>query len=174
VYQTPLGGWIADVLLNHVPPGVSNIMGTPTRYPLKTREEAVAQGTDVMAFIIASNTIPSKNTTEMADAGPVFFYFDAIFPLVPDLLVILQNHGASYSSLEHAHARLKAITVELFGRQKPSYKLVVARSEDDQKRLASVFHIAALTGVMRYPPIELGMPGDKYDDDAKFDKTADV
>ena len=165
VYRTPLGGWIADVLLKDVPPGISNLMGTPTRYPLTTRDEAIEHGIALISFIIASKDVVDK-------PNPVFFYFDATFELFPNLLAILQARHARYPSLEDAHVRLKEITIELFGRRKPCYEGIVALSEDSQKRLSSVCHLASMTGVMRYPPIEFGMPGDTYENDRDTDQIA--
>jgi hypothetical protein len=161
IYPAPLGGWFADVMLQNVPPGVSNILGTPVAHPLATYPEALNQGIDIVALILAPKRPGIENESK---APPIFLYYGSSFALFPELLELLDNQYAQYPSTETAHARIKEITLMLFpDRRRPSYERLAALSQHQLRILVSVLHIASLTGVMRYPAMEPGMPGDPHD-----------
>ncbi|MCL7466373.1 hypothetical protein [Phaeovulum sp. NW3] len=51
VYQDRAGGWIADIGLKKVPPGVADVIGTPGAAPLPNRAAAWAQACGLLAAI---------------------------------------------------------------------------------------------------------------------------
>jgi hypothetical protein len=157
ISEAPLGGWIVDVLLKTTPPGVSNILGTPTGYPLTSHEEAVRSGIDILSFIL------SHERTKEETGPPAILYYDSAFTLSREVLAILTAMGCEgYDSADHAYQRLKEITIELFGNRMPSYERITALSDDDKRQLQSVLHMAVINGVLRYPPVEPGFPGDHF------------
>ena len=153
IYEVPTGGWMADVLCKHVPPGISNAFGTPVGEPLSSREEALegAVRTLAVALAMSSQAVPTE---------PMFQYYDCSFTLHADLLALMSANGAGYESVEHAHRRLTEITKVLFPNGY-TYERMEALPEERRRMLFAVAHMASLTSVLRYPPLIPGKPVDR-------------
>ena len=48
-------GWTADIVLERVPPGVPDVIGTPDAAPLPTREIALAAGRVILTMILSAS-----------------------------------------------------------------------------------------------------------------------
>lgn len=175
VYEAPVtGGWLADLVFKNVPPGVCNIFGTPTGYPHLTREAAIEYGVTLISLAL---TMSSQKPTVSEDTKPAFLYFGTVFSLDTAMLGFLIAQGAKYDSIKHAHDRINEVTQSLFrDRRRPTFERIQSLLKDDVARLMSVLYMAAMTGVLRYPPIEPGIPGDTFimDQDDDSDRASET
>jgi len=48
-------GWTADLVLNRVPPGMPDVVGTPEAVPLPSRDAALAAGRLILTKILAAS-----------------------------------------------------------------------------------------------------------------------
>lgn len=154
IYEAPTGGWMADVMCKHVPPGISNAFGTPVGDPLGSREEALESAVRTLAVALV------LGGQESTQSEPVFEYFDCSFTLDGALLAFLSSQGAGYDSTDHAHRRLTEITSILFP-QGYSFDRMQALPEERKRMLFAVTHMASLTNVLRYPPLIPGQPANR-------------
>lgn len=153
IYPAPLGGWHADVIFKHVPPGVPNSMGSPVERPLRTRQEAEDFGKRLLANLLRIAQ------TEKSSGNPVFLLYDGVFTLPPEMYKLALGavpEGAGgpnggYSSKEHAITRIEETLADLC----PAGFDGKAFNEWDRGKkaaLVTVLFIATLTGVYAYPP----------------------
>ena len=84
LYPGPLGGWHADLLLKHAPPGIANALGTPSAEPLRTREEAEERGRTVLAFCLTDVSPPPPAERP----APAFLLYGWSIALVPEILAL--------------------------------------------------------------------------------------
>ncbi len=148
VTKGELGGWIADVWLREVPPGVAQGMGTPVARPFPTREEAL----DALTYLIAA----ALSTGKTAKPAPIYFeFFEAVVELDPDTLAHMrqaapdaQNNGAAQMA---AFALLDQMTETLWPGRNPSFEDVQGAEGRRASIIASTLAAAAITGVFRYP-----------------------
>lgn len=158
IYQDQNGGWIADLLLKQVPPGVSNALGTPVGFPHSTREEAVQSAIHMISSALLMGQTPAANTE------PVFFYYDSEISLIPHLLAKLEEMGGRYATREDALKRLEQITLTLFPAGFDFERLQqISKDRDRMASLVSVIHMSVMHGIMRYPERIPGQPGAKMD-----------
>lgn len=150
IYPAPMGGWHADIVLKEVPAGVPNSLGTPPNSPVKTREEAKEIAIDLLTFILKI----SKENENKEKQPPVFLLYDLVFTLIPDVLNELVKEAPEmrkgYGSRETAIMRLEEALEALSpgGFNSDDFeKWDSAR----QGRLIAILHIAALSGLYRYP-----------------------
>jgi hypothetical protein len=151
IYEAEAGGWIADVVCKHVPPGISNVLGTPVGDPLNTREEALENAVRVLACVLVMGGKATGQTE------PVFNYHDVMITLDSRLLAFMDSHNAGYSSVDKAYLRLDETTKELFP-DGYSYERLKALPDERSRLLFAVAHMAALTSVLRYPRLIPGHP----------------
>jgi hypothetical protein len=144
VYQAPKGGWHGDVLLHSVPPGVPNVLGTPVERPCPTRDMAVDVVTGLLAQIIGGE----KEVDKIEIGPPIFLFHGYEIALVPELLAQIPG----YETVEHALIRLAEIEKRLFPHGVPRGELNLG--DDAGRWLLTVLHMAACSGVFRYPPKE--------------------
>jgi hypothetical protein len=156
VTEAPLGGWHADVVFKHVPPGVPNTMGTPVERPLRTRREAEEAGKRLLVGMCA---MAARNeAAKTPPPGPVFLLHRYAIPLLPKLFELALaampegagGPGGGYSSKEHATERIEET---LDGLCPEGFDGAAFNAWDQAKKveLVTVLHIAALTGVFAYP-----------------------
>lgn len=157
ITPAPLGGWHADVVLKHTPPGVPNTMGTPVERPLRTRQEAEETGKRLLVMMCV---MAAKNgATKAPPPDPAFLLHGCAFTLLPafyELSLALMPEGAGgpdggYASKERAIERIE----ETIGRLYPggfNMKVWKESNRVTKTELLTVLHIAALTGVFAYPP----------------------
>lgn len=157
IYPAPLGGWHADVVFKHTPPGVPNTMGSPVEHPLRTRREAEEMGKRLLVMLC---TMAARNAAaKVAPADPVFLLHGLAFTLMPklyELALAAMPEGAGgseggYETKERAIERIE----EVLGNICPDgFDGDVFNSLDrgQKAEILTVLHIAALTGVFAYPP----------------------
>jgi nitrogenase molybdenum-iron protein alpha/beta subunit len=90
---------------------------------------------------------------------PVFEFYDCAFTLDGTMLQTLNSYGASYSSVEHAYKRLGEMTKQCFPNGY-KYEELAAMSKAKTDYLMSILHMAALTNILRYPPVVPRSPAD--------------
>ncbi|WP_046866814.1 hypothetical protein [Microvirga massiliensis] len=112
VYQDAKGGWFADLTFAGLPAGVPDIIGTPVSLPKATREEALQEGIELLALVIAHERKPQ----ETPDEPIAVFDFDKIALQIPSAL-IQQLNESGLEKLGHAHAmkRLDEIRTQMTG-----------------------------------------------------------
>lgn len=71
VYPQGAEGWIADIVLKKVPPGMADVIGTPGAAPLPSRTAAWAQACGILAAIIEADhhRKSGRNLMELALAA---------------------------------------------------------------------------------------------------------
>lgn len=153
IYPAPKGGWHADVVLKHVPPGIPNVMGTRVEQPLRTRAEAEEAGKSLLIFMVKLCE-RAKSTGD-----PVFLLHGWAFTLslkVFELALKAMPEGAGgpsggYETKEQAIERIEDVLAELCpdGFDGEAFN---GWSPIRKARLLGVLTVAALTGVYVYPP----------------------
>lgn len=154
IYPAPLGGWHADVVFKHVPPGVPNSMGSPVEHPLRTRQEAEDFAKRLLANLLRIAQM------EKSSGNPVFLLHGAAFTLPPEMYKLALGavpEGAGgpnggYSSKEHAINRIEETLADLCP---AGFDVKAFNDEWDRGKkaeLMTVLFIATLTGVYAYPP----------------------
>jgi hypothetical protein len=144
VYPAPLGGWHADVILRHTPPGVPNAFGSPVGNPYQTREQAERAALDLLTFTLM---IASQ---EAAPTTPVFLLYGGEFALAPEILWHPLAHG--FGSKEAAVAKLDDVMQGLFGdAREPTTEAFKELSREQMLAMSYTIHRAALDGVFAYP-----------------------
>lgn len=147
----PRGGWHADILFKSVPPGIPDSLGSPVQTPLRTREDAMEYAKGLLLDIL----VAAKRPATKPELQAVFELLDWEVPLVPVILqtmTAISGGEARYPSKEFAAARIGEAIAQLFpdGFSPERYR---ALSSDGQATFQSVLHMAALTGVFRYPAL---------------------
>ncbi|MFG6572146.1 hypothetical protein ACGYLO_11130 [Sulfitobacter sp. 1A13353] len=118
VYRTPRG-WYADLLLKQVPPGVSDVMGTPMSMPHETREEAEEAAVHILQSMCLQSIMNEGLVSDgsKADVRP-FKLFNISMPLpgeavdlcVPVMAItgqtVMEARTYALSRLEEACARI--------------------------------------------------------------------
>lgn len=157
IYEAPLGGWHADLVLKKVPPGVPNTLGTPVGSPCRTRAEAVETGRKTLVFALK---IAAENKAKPTDEG-VFLFYDWAVPIDLDILeigLLRWPHGVGgpnggFVSKEQAIQRIEEVRDKLFpGGVTEDALNNLALSE--RAALRTILGIAAMTDVFAYPPRE--------------------
>lgn len=155
IHEGELGGWLVELLLRDMPPGHPSAIGTPVREPHRTRQEAQDGALELLIYAIK---IAQANTKPPAD--PIFEYYDCAITILTEILDMLFVNGFGESpsyTVEHALERLREIDMELFP-QGFSKECADGLPKDAQARWMSVVHLAAATGVFRFPEIEAKPP----------------
>lgn len=143
IHEGELGGWITDFYFKDVPLGVSNVIGTPVETPMPTRKMAQDKAVEMLhALIIATEQAAGQTTT------PVFLFHGFAVELSPDALEFVANLGAKYSSEEAAVEHIEAMTRRVFPSGIPQELYLCGDTLAD---FMTVIHMAALTGLIRYP-----------------------
>jgi len=157
IYHAPLGGWIADLIFRDMPPGIPNALGTPVHSPFRTREEAREGAIGMLAAILE---ISDQNEGREAVHEPVFQLYDCIIRIdggiLNEIVALGKQLGVDepYENIDDLTRRLEAVLKEVFGEQKPSHDLFLAKSKDNKIKLLSILHLCSLNGVFRYPAPE--------------------
>lgn len=151
IYQAPLGGWHADLVLRETPPGVPNVFGTSVSEPLATRADA-ERAARALLILAVELSLTKKNKKK---PPPVFFLNDWTVPLIPELLALAPSFfpdetGGGYGSQLQAAAQIEQRLDELCpngfnGLEFNDWPL------DKKARLLAVVHRAAVSGLFRYP-----------------------
>jgi hypothetical protein len=122
--------------LKSVPPGVSNVLGTPSNRPLSTRQEAEAAGFLILVYGIEvplSQEVLNNLALVVAKFPPFARHTSSLLELLDQVVRQVLPNGANYNEFK-------------------------ALSFDKQKKLLSVIALVASAGVLRYPATEFGEP----------------
>lgn len=49
------GGWVANIVFRHVPPGIGNMLGSPDAHPYACRRDAFLHGATLLSLIITGS-----------------------------------------------------------------------------------------------------------------------
>lgn len=152
IYEAPRGGWHADLLLKKVPPGITNVVGTPVQSPCRTKDEAENFAKNILMMACYQSEHGDK-TAHM----PAFLLYGWEFPLplMPELAAALTEDAHVTSRLGYgtdfqAAVRVEKAIDELFPN---GFDGDLFNQADDKKKakLIAVLHRAALSGLFRYP-----------------------
>lgn len=152
IYEAPLGGWHADLLFDGMPDGYPNTLGTAKQAPARTRREAEDQA---QALLVLALDVIAKNQAQAPQPqAPVFMLHGWGVPLSQSMFQVLaqvSDGQARYDSREEAVQRIEEVLAELLpdGFDDDGFK---ALDFEARTKLLSVLHLAAATGVFRYPP----------------------
>lgn len=155
-------GWNVDLVFKKMPPGVSDVIGTPSDLPHRTREEAEEHALDLVAYALDLYRQHEGNPNKYPPAFALFNIPIDLTPAIYDAMIAELPEGfpiraISYGSTERAFDRIEEVLEEFLPGIKRNPKLLSRRfnklPKDDKIRIMSVLHIAALSGVTRYPPI---------------------
>ena len=155
VYEGSKGGWHADLVLETVPPGVADAMGTPVQSPLRTRDEAVAAGRNILLMALVQELqreqLPSEPEPPLAF---VLFGFDIL--LSSETLGRfdkLPRPWPGYETPANTIIRVALLVARWFP-SGVSAEALDALSPEGKRRLMATLHLAALSGVSHFPPHE--------------------
>ena len=160
IYPAPLGGWHADIVLKNMPPGVPDVVGTPVGLPKATREEAEATARDLLQIVLATARQNATGSQHPAPP-PAFILYGHPIRLAPALLAefAATRPGQATSSDRKAFALgLIAGILDEVGPEGFDGTVFLSWSPSRRAELLAAFHLAALAGVMRYPPLEPASP----------------
>jgi len=156
VYRTSRG-WYADLLLKNVPPGVSDVMGTPLSMPHTTREEA-----DEAAVLILNSmclqSIMNEGVVGDVSKGDVrpfaLFNFtrnlpgEAVDLCIPVMAItgqtVLEARSYALARMEEACARIGIDT-------STTAKDMADMSDSDQEEIFRLCCMIAATGCVEFP-----------------------
>ena len=152
VYPAPLGGWHADVLLQGMAPGLPNSLGTPVGQPVATREEAEKRCTDMLDMLLA--VIERNQAEKVTPRAPVFLLYGWTLQLNSTLyetvLAVYPERANGYGSPERAEERV-AETLATLAPDGFDGEQFNQWPRERKVELLTVLHIAALSGLYRYP-----------------------
>jgi hypothetical protein len=148
LYPAQFGGWHADILLQGVPEGLPDALGTPASNPAPTRGEALIIAVELVAMAIA------KSRREPAPEKPKHLIFDfhdfeiripvEVYDQVRPLAL------ADPRTREMMLERLAEITEEVFG-SGVTETAMNALSEEARNRLMMVVLLSLAKNIFRYP-----------------------
>jgi hypothetical protein len=140
--------WYADVVFKDVPAGYSNMIGTPTKAPVRTQAEAEDYA-KTMLIMLRDSPVPEERPDE------IIFPFDNVSLPIPENLyrelvkardAVGQEFSLEYITdlMERARARIGGpITVDRFN----------AASQDDRLFVLTAATLCSLSGHIRWPPL---------------------
>jgi hypothetical protein len=158
------GGWSADIVLPAAPPGVPRTFGTPVSEPLETEAEAERAAYDLLVTVLASEHARDKEDATPPAAHPVFQLYNLELRLNPGafeaVLTGMPPSERSYASPQAAINRIEEVLAEVMpgGFSRAAFE---ALADQEINRIFAVAHMAALTGVVRYPPMVAAPPRSK-------------
>ena len=154
IYPAPLGGWHADLVFKGMPPGVPCSMGTPVQQPVATRHDAEEAARVILGMALTC----AMGAAEAPTAKPApasFLLYGWSVELRPALLeAALSSAPKGYYDVEDA-ADLACIGLEriLSDLCPAGFDGAVFDkwADRDRAKLVAALHMAALSGVYRYP-----------------------
>ena len=158
IYEAPLGGWHADIVLKTTPIGVPNVFGTRVETPCATRQEAHERAVQMVMGVIVADEQAQANPQPAP--SPVFLFHGTPIDLSPDVLESVARQfpqQSGYGDAATALIRLHAMEQTLFPAGPPTE--AISLSTDAIAEFLTVIHLAALSGVFRYPPRKPGQHG---------------
>lgn len=152
IHPAPHGGWHADVVLQEVPPGIANAIGTPVGKPERTRGEAGKAGLAILSMVLRRRTPCPPPAIR---PPPAFSLHGNDVPLLDSgyqaLLGTYPDATEGYGSERAAPERLAGVLGELMpeGFTPGSWRML---PDAARCQIVAVVHVAALSGLLRYPP----------------------
>lgn len=155
-------GWNVDLIFKDMPPGISNMIGTPVDLPHRTKEEAEDHSIKLVTFALDCHRQQLKNPNKHPPAFVLYNFPLDLSPAIYEAMIAELPKGfpiraISYGSVANACRRIEEILDEVLPGLARNPKLLYRRfnklSHDEKIRIMSVLHIAALSNVTRYPPL---------------------
>lgn len=150
IHPAPLGGWHADLILKHVPPGIPNMIGSPVAEPFATRPEAME---GAKRLLVCALQIAAEHAL-LSDGNPVFLLYGYGFKLKPEVYQAANKVMPGYrpyGSPEGAAERIEQVLQELCGDQEFDGEDFNSWDQERKLHLIAVLHGAALSGLYAYP-----------------------
>lgn len=151
VYPAPLGGWHADLVFKHVPPGLPNTIGSPVAKPYATRGQAEAGAMRLLAMVLQLE----DERAHAEQKSPVFLLhgFAITLPaaVYAKTLAMMPEARDGYGTVEHAIERIKDALSSLLP-QEVTADALNALPREKMASLMAVLLGATLTGFYAYPP----------------------
>lgn len=160
VYPAPLGGWHGDLILEHMPDGIPNVLGTPVAHPLPTREAAEEYCKRLLVGILKQ---AAETDAAAPPMPPAFLFYQWTITLNPAVYVMARQNMPWYlEALKTSGQDLVIERIESFLSENfPSgYQ---GEEPETWPRLRfmqflAVVHQAAFVGVFAYPVRTHGKP----------------
>ncbi len=155
IYQAPLGGWHADVLLKNVPPGIPNVMGSPVAAPFKTKEQAFEGAQHILTAVLLLMKYEKPK-----EVNPTFHFFDYVFTLNQEIFNNLREKGLSSEKF------MKSSCIDMMDDFMSTffpngYKNDYDKWDSKIKQLfLTIIHMNVFAGNYHYPPRQHGLPTD--------------
>lgn len=149
IYPAPQGGWHADVLLKQTPPGISNVQGSPSASPYKSKIEAVQFARRLLAFMVLQAMRNAEQPRE--EKPPAFVLNGYAVDLMPGLVGIVSLLKPKQYTAERAVAHIAEVLAahDLDPFEPAKFDKL---PHDARAAVMSALHIATTVGVYRYPP----------------------
>jgi hypothetical protein len=157
VYQGDNGGWFADLAFKDLPPGIGDVLGTPTLFPNRDRQAAIATAIEFLAKVMANQQSPQSPD----DTVP--FSFDKITVFIPTEMVAEMKKDIEAVPGKRPSADAVALLLEdlrkQFAQGGPFTSEVMDRlSAQEQGKVFNRCSMALAIGMPRYPSYPEGMP----------------
>lgn len=153
VHEGEQGGWVVDLMLKDMPPGVPSVLGTPVATPHKTRDEAVEMAPKLLAYMTKLAMSPKEKPV-----APVFEYFDVNVTMVPTILEAMVAAGMTQQvESSYCVGRLNEVSKKYFP-EGATVEKMDALNHDQRKEVLVVLHMASAMGMFRYPEPEAKPP----------------
>lgn len=153
IYPAELGGWHSDVELRGMPPGVSNVIGSPVQEPLETREQALLHGRETIRMLLelAANKDEVLKRFEVDSTGTIFSYHGYSFNLPLAALKMIASLGQVPPS-DYVIGRLRDMDKLYLNEQGEFDTARFDRASNSEKhQFMTVLCLSALTSRLRWP-----------------------
>lgn len=163
IYPAELGGWHSDVELRGMPPGVSNVVGSPVQEPLETREQALLHGRETIRMLLelAANKDEVLKRFEADSTATIFSYHGYSFALPLAFLEKIASLGHMPPS-DYVIGRLRDMD-KLYLNEKGEFDTACfgRASQSEKNQFLTVLCLSALTSRLRWPENIAAPPASK-------------
>lgn len=156
IYRTPRG-WYADLLLKNVPPGVSDVMGTPMSMPHTNRDEAEEAAIQILQSMCLQSIMNEGlvSDTSKGDVRP-FKLFNISIPLPGETVdicvtVIAITGQTILEARNYALGRMNETCARIGIGEATSLEDMGGIPEADHEEIFRLCCMIAATGCVEYP-----------------------
>ena len=156
IYRRP-AGWYADIVLDNVPVGVPNVIGTPTATPLGSREEAESSAwLQFSSLMIQAHEnegkAPVEDLRHFDLHGYVFTFPGALVDMTAQAGMLLPDEARG--TLEDARERLAAHLHAIMGEDGFAVEKWETAPDAQKQMVVASMIIQLAMGAHRFPAIE--------------------
>jgi hypothetical protein len=152
VYRGPVGGWHADIVLENLPVGVPNVIGTPSAMPCATRAEAEEAAVAMIGGFVSEVAV--EHTGPKVPEGMVAFGYDEVIVHLPRELIETIHGTLGTPPPGYAARRLDELRGELPGKGPMTRERIATFSLEQVARLQSIVALAIISRIPRWPEPE--------------------